>query len=268
MERRRQVPYHMHINLELLEACHLISAMLLEVPNMAAEEHDPNRRRISPTFRKQLDIVSSKTFVGPPENTRDTVITAAMALAKCDWRTAVKHLLGLSVWRHWKGPEHNLAQVHDQLVDRVKRDGLRAFMLTYAAHYDSISHHQLAATFDLPLEAVHAVTSKMMVKDSLAAAWDQPTATIVMQKKEPSRLQSLALDFAEKVAVFVDTNERLLSARTGGQFGDDGGNRRWGGRRRRGGRNFGYYAKRGRGRTRRFDPRRRGNRSHDRRYRR
>ena len=255
-ERRRQVPYHMHINLELLEACHLISAMILEVPNMAAEVNDPTRRRISVTFRKQLDIVSSKTFIGPPESTRDTVITAAIALTKCDWHKAKGYLFGLSVWRHWAGAEHDLTTVKSQLLDRLKREALRTFMLTYAAHYDAISHEQLCKMFELPAEVVHSVTSKMMIKESLPAAWDQPTKTIVMQKTEPTRLQSLALDFAEKVAVFVDTNERLLSAKTGGQFGDDGQNRRWGGRRRGrggGGRNFGYYSKRGRGRTRRFD---------------
>lgn len=37
-----------------------------------------------------------------------------------------------------------------------------------------------------------------------------------MHKVEPSKLQYLALQFAEKAAVFVENNERLLDSKTGG----------------------------------------------------
>ena len=40
VERRRQVPFHLHINLELLECVYLVSAMLLEIPYLAAHKSD------------------------------------------------------------------------------------------------------------------------------------------------------------------------------------------------------------------------------------
>lgn len=52
--------------------------MFLEVPNMAAADVDENRRTrvLSRTFRKYHDIYDRQVFTGPPEQTRDYVMTA------------------------------------------------------------------------------------------------------------------------------------------------------------------------------------------------
>lgn len=62
-ERRRQTPYHMHINLDLLECCHLTSAMLLEVPNMAQESTELRKRVISKHFRRYVDIFNRQVLL-------------------------------------------------------------------------------------------------------------------------------------------------------------------------------------------------------------
>lgn len=59
-----QVPFHMHINLELLECVYLVSAMLLEIPYMAAHEFDARRRMISKQFHHQLRVGERQPLLG------------------------------------------------------------------------------------------------------------------------------------------------------------------------------------------------------------
>ncbi len=98
-ERRRLMPYHMHINLELLECCHLIAAMLREVPNMANEATVVRKWVISKVFRRHMEHFEHQVFTGPPENIRDHVIAAAHALMQGEWRKCSAIILGLDVWK-------------------------------------------------------------------------------------------------------------------------------------------------------------------------
>ena len=56
IEKQRQMPFHKHINLEMLECVYLVSAMLLEIPYMAAHEFDARRRMISKSYYQQVSI--------------------------------------------------------------------------------------------------------------------------------------------------------------------------------------------------------------------
>merc|ERR1719510_2457872 len=73
IEKARQMPFHMHINLELLECVYLVSAMLIEIPYLAAHEYDARRRMISKSYYQQLRSSERQALVGPPESMREHV---------------------------------------------------------------------------------------------------------------------------------------------------------------------------------------------------
>ena len=53
----------------------------------------------------------------------------------------------------------------------------------------------------------------MMVNRELSAKWDQLTKTIVLHQTEPTKLQTLAEQFAGRIEKFVNLNDDMLQSR-------------------------------------------------------
>ncbi|XP_075238234.1 eukaryotic translation initiation factor 3 subunit c [Lycorma delicatula] len=241
VEKQRQMPFHMHINLELLECVYLVSAMLIEIPYMAAHEFDARRRMISKTFYQQLRSSERQSLVGPPESMREHVVAASKAMRNGNWSICrdliINDKMNAKVWDLF----YESDKVRAMLARLIKEESLRTYLFTYSHVYASISMATLAEMFELDKPIVHSIISKMIINEELMASLDDPTQTVVMHRSEPSRLQALALQLADKVNNFVDSNERIFEMKQGnfflrggnqGQFRQNYNRQEWGRQRR------------------------------------
>ncbi|KAJ1524292.1 hypothetical protein ONE63_010803 [Megalurothrips usitatus] len=222
VEKQRQMPFHMHINLELLECVYMVSAMLIEIPYMAEHEFDARRRMISKTFYQQLRSSERQSLLGPPESMREHVVAASKAMRNGNWLACrnfiVNEKMNAKVWDLF----YQADDVRTMLTRLIREEALRTYLFTYSHVYDSISMASLAETFELDPSVVHSIISKMIINEELMASLDDPTHTVVMHRSEPSRLQSLALQLTDKVNSLVDYNERVFETKQG--FFNRGGN--------------------------------------------
>lgn len=251
LERQRQLPFHMHINLELLECVYLTCSMLLEIPLLAQTGSSPDVRKriISKTYRRMLEYHERQIFTGPPENTRDHVMQASKALAAGEWKKSSDFINSIKIWDLMS----QSAQIKEMLAAQIQEEGLRTYLFTYAPFYDTLSVATLASMFELSERKVAAIVSKMIMHEELAAALDQTNSSIIFRKGvELSRLQSLALSLSDKASGLIESNERTLEQRTQGtanafeRQGAQGGRGGRGGQR--GGRGGGRFPGRGGGR--------------------
>merc|ERR1739844_398664 len=215
IEKQRQMPFHKHINLEMLECVYLVSAMLLEIPYMAAHEFDARRRMISKSYYQQLRSSERQALVGPPESMREHVVAASKAMRNGDWKKCrdliINDKMNAKVWDLF----YEADKVRAMLARKIQEETLRTYLFTYSKVHNSISLPNLGEMFELDVNRVHALVSKMIINEELMASLDQPSQCIVMHRTEPSRLQCLALQLSDKIVQLMENNEKLLERGSG-----------------------------------------------------
>ena len=214
-ERQRLIPFHMHINLELIECIYLVSAMLIEIPYMCSRDYETKKRLISKQFHYQLKFSERQPVVGPPENMREHVVAASRSMRIGDWRACLGYLINekmsAKVWDLMAQSDN----VKQMLVEKVKEETLRSYLFRYSSVYESMSIESLADMFELARSHVYSIISKMIINEELMASLDEPTQTVIMHRTEPTKLQTLALQMSEKITTLMDQTERMIQIKGG-----------------------------------------------------
>lgn len=209
----RQLPFHLHINTDLLECAYLVSAMLTEIAQITFEASDPERKREtrSRTFRRMLDSFERQAFIGPPENKREYITQAAKVLQQGDWQKATELIHSIKTWSLLP----NEAFVKDILTNKIKIEGLRTYLFAHASFYTTISLSYLASTFDLPLHLVKSIVSIMIWNEQLTGSLDQASGLLLLSRLERTPLQQMAIALADKASQLLNENERAAQLKLG-----------------------------------------------------
>ena len=140
-ELKRQIPQHMQINIQFLECVYLISAMILEIPNIAENQYLVNKRVISKNFKRLIEMYDSKAFQLAPENQRDHIVYAAKLLNKSNWKQALEVVF--SIKQIQKMPEFKEESFKNAMIYRFKDTAIRAFLCRASKTYESFSINTL-----------------------------------------------------------------------------------------------------------------------------
>lgn len=219
-DARRTLPFHMHMNFDMIEAIHLTSAMFIEAQNIVLFGFDNKQRVRSKRFRRDFENHMKQPFNGPPEQTKDHVMHATKAMLAGDWKKCLDHVSHLRMWRSLPSGDYVLHLIKRQIQESC----LKMYLLVFGMQYSTVSVEKLKAMFELDETTVHRTVSKMMIdhQSTFTGAWDQPSKAVVISGSEPTRLQRAALAYADKLTLLVEQNERLLQI---GTWTDSGANR-------------------------------------------
>ncbi|KAJ2325923.1 Translation initiation factor 3 subunit c [Coemansia sp. RSA 2702] len=223
LQRQRQLPFHININLELLECVFLTASMLIEIPSMAAANANPETRRSTTcrVFRRMLDFNERQVFLGPPENTRDHIMASAKALADGNWVASRDYIQAIKIWSLLPDCD----DIKDMLASKIQIEALRTYLFTYSTQFESVGLDDLSAMFGLPRPKVYALLARMVYSGELQASLDEVSAVLVFSRanfEASSRLQQTALMLSNKATAFADVNERVFELKiNGGQTPGD-----------------------------------------------
>ena len=190
-EKRRQLPYHMHMNVEAVELAHFLSAMFLEVPNICAR----SGKIISRAYRKFVEYYD-RAASGPPENYRETLALAGKAMVVGDIDRADDLIRNLDIWERLEDGEN----VKIRVLAQLKTFALKTYLIANLQMHEAYRVSQLGQMFGMDDEQVRVETVGWILSGDLeGAALDESRTNIVARKTRGNRLALIGSELTEKL---------------------------------------------------------------------
>lgn len=204
------IPYHQHINLDLIDVVFMTCSLLIEIPQMTAFYSGVKVKRLpysQKSIRRLLEHHEKSSFQGPPETSRDFVLFAAKAMQKGNWEQSVAYLKAIKSWNLLPNADVVLVT----LVERVKIESLKSYFFTYKRFYSNFSIKQLSEVFELNSEKIVEVLESVITEFEIDCKLnDDKTILIVEGGDEITKLEEIALRLNKEYKI---TKERLFPSR-------------------------------------------------------
>lgn len=162
-ERRRLIPYHMQLNLQVLESFQFICSMLIEIPRAAQNQKNLGKSNFSKPFKALIDYYDQKALTLAEEFNRDFIVGAARHLNKSEWKRAIETVLEIPAIKRL--PERLDGSLEKNLAQAFQRASLSIFVDKTARQYNSFSLQTLSEMFSMEKKEVIKFLSKKILNN-------------------------------------------------------------------------------------------------------
>lgn len=234
-EKGKYVPFHMHVNIELIDSVYYIASLFVEVPLMALQSYQSstpgainvanseaqqaqNKKTVSRSFKRILDYTERQYFQGPAEETRDHVFEAYNKLVKFNWKSASKILADLKVWGMMPGVSITNAEgnsgielLNEMLTVQCKNVALKTWAYVNAGIVKNYSVRKLATRFDIDENKVCSSLGGLIHREEIRGSLkfnEDGSKSIVFNKKEDGMCE-IVRDLTDCVNSILERNEKL-----------------------------------------------------------
>jgi len=195
-EEAREVPEHTHIDIDLLESVHFISASFFEIRRILKGLPADSFR-----FRRDYEKRQNGIYLARPENTRETIVESGSCMMKGNWRKCQERLDELKCWDKFEYAD----VVKQRVFKRAKEECLRCYLISSSKHFSNIRLSVLAEKFEMDEDEVIQLCSKFIVAQDFRASIDLVGGFVVIHQTLPTQFEMAAQKFHSRLGSLKDT---------------------------------------------------------------